>query len=34
MQKVCEERFEQFGAAGNAPKIKPVSLAAMAQFYL
>ena len=34
MQKVCEERFEQFGSAGNAGKIKPVSLSAMAQFYV
>jgi fructose-bisphosphate aldolase class II len=34
MQKVCEDRFEQFGAAGNAPKIKPVGLSTMAQFYL
>ncbi len=34
MQKVCEERFEQFGTAGNASKIKPVSLATMAQFYV
>ncbi len=33
MQKVCEDRFEQFGAAGQAPKIKPVGLTAMAQFY-
>jgi len=31
MQKVCEDRFEQFG---NAPKIKPVSLQNMVQFYL
>ncbi|MFT4076715.1 MAG: fructose-bisphosphate aldolase class II [Asticcacaulis sp.] len=34
MQKVCEERFEQFGSAGNAPKIKPVPLSSMVQFYL
>ncbi len=34
MQKVCEARFEQFGTTGNAPKIKPVSLSAMAQYYL
>ncbi|ESQ86148.1 fructose-bisphosphate aldolase [Asticcacaulis sp. AC466] len=34
MQKVCEDRFEQFGAAGNAPKIKPVGLSTMVQFYL
>lgn len=30
----CEDRFEQFGAAGQAPKIKPVGLSSMAQFYL
>ena len=34
MQKVCEDRFEQFGAAGNASRIKPVGLSTMAQFYL
>ncbi len=34
MQKVCEDRFEQFGTAGHAPNIKPVSLASMAQFYV
>ncbi|MGZ3298402.1 MAG: class II fructose-bisphosphate aldolase [Asticcacaulis sp.] len=34
MQQVCEDRFEQFGASGQAPKIKPVGLSAMAQFYL
>ena len=34
MQTVCEDRFEQFGTAGNAPKIKPIGLSAMARFYL
>jgi fructose-bisphosphate aldolase class II len=30
---LCRERFEAFGAAGWAPRIKPVSLAAMARRY-
>ncbi|MGA9658917.1 MAG: class II fructose-bisphosphate aldolase [Asticcacaulis sp.] len=34
MQKVCEDRFEQFGTAGNAPKITPKPLSAMAKSYL
>ena len=33
MQKVCEERYEQFGAAGQAPSIKPLSLEQMAERY-
>lgn len=33
MQKICEARFEAFGTAGNADKIKPVTLAAMAARY-
>ena len=33
MQKVCEARFIAFGAAGNADKIKPVTLSAMAKRY-
>ncbi len=33
MQKVCVERYEQFGTAGNASKIKPLSLAKMAERY-
>ena len=33
MQKVCKERFEQFGTAGNASKIKVVPLAEMAKRY-
>ncbi|MFZ5668889.1 MAG: class II fructose-bisphosphate aldolase [Pseudomonadota bacterium] len=33
MRKVCQARFEQFGAAGWAGKIKPLSTAAMAKRY-
>lgn len=33
MQKVCEDRFERFGTAGNASKIKPISAAEMAKRY-
>ncbi|WP_088348712.1 MULTISPECIES: class II fructose-bisphosphate aldolase [Rhodomicrobium] len=33
MQKVCEERFEQFGTAGRAAKIKVMPLAEMAKRY-
>ncbi|MGD9639068.1 MAG: class II fructose-bisphosphate aldolase [Alphaproteobacteria bacterium] len=33
MQKVCEERYQQFGSAGNASKIKSISLADMAKRY-
>jgi fructose-bisphosphate aldolase class II len=33
MQDLCRDRFEQFGTAGNAAKIKPISLAGMAQRY-
>ena len=33
MQAVCEQRYEQFGAAGNAPLIKPIPLADMAKRY-
>ena len=32
-QKVCEARYEQFGAAGHAGQIKPISLADMAKRY-
>ncbi len=32
-QKICEARFEAFGCAGQASKIKPISLDAMAQKY-
>jgi fructose-bisphosphate aldolase class II len=33
MQKVCKQRYEEFGAAGNASKIKPIALADMAKRY-
>ncbi|MBI3452831.1 MAG: fructose-bisphosphate aldolase class II [Rhodospirillales bacterium] len=33
MQKICEERYEQFGTAGKASKIKVVALADMASRY-
>jgi fructose-bisphosphate aldolase class II len=33
MQRICKERFEQFGTAGNAGKIKIVPLAEMAKRY-
>ena len=33
MQAVCEARYEQFGAAGQASHIKPISLADMAKRY-
>lgn len=33
MQKLCEQRYEQFGAAGRASKIKPLTLAEMATRY-
>jgi fructose-bisphosphate aldolase, class II len=33
MQKICKERFEQFGTAGNAGKIKVIPLADMAKRY-
>jgi len=33
MRALCKQRFEQFGAAGNAARIKPVSLADMAKRY-
>ena len=33
MEDLCRDRFEQFGTAGNAAKIKPISLADMAQAY-
>ncbi len=32
-KRVCVQRYQQFGAAGNAGKIKPVPLSAMAQRY-
>ena len=33
MQEVCKARLEAFGAAGQASKLKPLALAAMAQRY-
>jgi fructose-bisphosphate aldolase class II len=33
MNKLCRQRFEEFGTAGNASKIKPLPLAAMAKRY-
>jgi len=33
MQKLCEERYEQFGTAGQASKIKVIPLAEMAKLY-
>src|SRR6201996_4047426 len=33
MTKVCKQRLEEFGTAGNAPKINPLPLSAMAQRY-
>lgn len=33
MQKVCEARYAEFGAAGHADKIKPIALADMAKRY-
>ena len=33
MQKLCRERYEQFGTAGNASKIKVHSVSEMARQY-
>jgi fructose-bisphosphate aldolase class II len=33
LQALCSDRFEAFGTAGNAPRIRPLSLAAMAKRY-
>ena len=33
MERLCADRFERFGTAGNAARIKPLSLAAMAGHY-
>ncbi len=33
MQALCQTRYEAFGSAGHASKIKPISLAAMAKRY-
>jgi fructose-bisphosphate aldolase class II len=34
MRDVCIDRYNQFGTAGNASKIKPISLEGMCQRYL
>jgi len=33
MKAICKERYESFAAAGQAGRIKPVSLAAMERRY-
>jgi fructose-bisphosphate aldolase class II len=33
MREVCKHRFEQFGTAGNAPKIKAIPMSEMAKRY-
>ncbi|WP_374574156.1 class II fructose-bisphosphate aldolase [Phenylobacterium sp.] len=33
MRAVCEQRFQEFGTAGNASKIKPIPMSAMAKRY-
>ena len=33
MTKICRQRFEEFGAAGQAARIRPLPLAAMAKRY-
>ena len=33
MEDLCRQRFEQFGAAGQAPKIEPIPLSTMADRY-
>jgi fructose-bisphosphate aldolase, class II len=33
MREVCKQRFEQFGTAGNAAKIKVLPMSAMAKRY-
>ena len=33
MEKLCRDRYEQFGTAGNASKIKPIGVAEMARAY-
>jgi fructose-bisphosphate aldolase class II len=33
MRAVCKQRYEEFGAAGQASKIKPVPLSEMAKRY-
>jgi fructose-bisphosphate aldolase class II len=33
LRDLCRERFEQFGTAGHASRIKPIPLAEMARRY-
>jgi fructose-bisphosphate aldolase class II len=33
LRDLCRERFEQFGTAGNASRLKPIPLAEMARRY-
>ena len=33
MTEICKARYEAFGTAGNASKLKPLPLAAMAKRY-
>jgi fructose-bisphosphate aldolase class II len=33
MTRLCRQRLEEFGTAGQASKIKPLSLSAMAKRY-
>src|SRR6202522_1031106 len=33
MRKICAQRFEEFGAAGHADKIRPLPMSAMARRY-
>jgi fructose-bisphosphate aldolase class II len=33
MTKLCKQRFEEFGTAGHAGKIRPVALSEMAKRY-
>jgi fructose-bisphosphate aldolase class II len=33
MESLCADRFERFGTAGNAARIRPLSLSAMASRY-
>ena len=33
LEALCRDRFDRFGTAGNAGKIKPISLDAMAKRY-
>jgi fructose-bisphosphate aldolase class II len=33
LRDLCAQRYQQFGSAGQAPKIKPVALADMAKRY-